>query len=81
MTIIRKELADKILVAYRMNFVNNLDFILLQICEIDPWLKRHRKKIQVIDIYNNRVRKDCIYNGRIYYIRITLEKVYEKIII
>ena len=75
MMAIRKELVDKIIVDYWINLVNHSYFMLLEIWELDLWLKRPGKKTQVINVYGNWVGRDCIWDSRIYFTKRALKDV------
>lgn len=53
MVIVKKNLIDKIVVDNRTDFINQLNFILLEIQELDLQSKIPKKKIQIFNIYNN----------------------------
>lgn len=46
-------LIDKFVLDHKKNFINHLYFMLPEIQELDPQLKKPGKKIQVINIYDN----------------------------
>ena len=74
-TTVKKELVTKIVVNHKMNLVNHPYFILLEIRELDLQSKRLGRKIRVVNVYDNWVRKGCTWNGGIYCIRRALENV------
>ena len=55
MTAMRKELVDKIIIDHRTDLFNHPYFMLLEIQELDPQLKKPRRKTQVVNVYDNRV--------------------------
>ena len=59
MTAMKKELIDKIVVDHRTNLVNHPYFILLEIWELDFWLKKPERKTRVVNLYDNWVGRDC----------------------
>ena len=60
MTAVRKKLVDKIMIDHRMDLVNHLYFMLLEIRELDPQSKRPRRKTQIVNIYDNWIGRGCI---------------------
>lgn len=53
MIIVRKNLVDKIVVDYKIDLVNHLYFMLLEIQRLDPQSKRLGKKTWVVNTYDN----------------------------
>lgn len=60
MTVVRKDLINKIVVNHRTNFINHLYSILLEIQELNPQSKKYKKKTQIVNIYNNQNAKGNI---------------------
>lgn len=54
-TVVRRDLLDKIVVEHKTDLVNHSYFILFEIRELDWQLKRPGRKTRVINIYDNRV--------------------------
>ena len=75
MTVIKKKLMDKIMVNHKIDLVNHLYLILLEIQKLDPHSKRSGRKIQIVNIYDNWVRKVYIWDSRIYCIKKILRDV------
>ena len=65
MMAVRKDLRDKIMVDHRTNLIHHPYFMLLEICELDLESKKHGKKIQVVNIYNNEVERGCTWDSGI----------------
>ncbi len=64
MTVIRRNLQNKIMVEHKTDLLNHPYFILPKIQELDWQSKRLEKKIQILNIYNNRVKQRCIWIRR-----------------
>lgn len=63
MTAVRKNLVDKIVIDHRTDLINHPYFMLLEIRELDPRSKIPGRKTQIVNIYDNRVGKDCTSDG------------------
>lgn len=55
---------NKIVVNHKTVFINYLYFMLLEIQELDPQSKRLGGKTRIVNIYDNRIRRGCIWNDR-----------------
>ena len=75
MTVVRKDLGDKIMVDHRTDFIYHPYFILLENRELDPQSKKPGRITRVVNVYNNRVGRGCIWDGSIQRIRRALEDV------
>lgn len=49
----RKKLVDKIIRENKLNLINHLFFLALNIRNIDNWSNQLVKQIKVVNIYNN----------------------------
>ena len=49
----KKNLVYKILVDHKIDLIDYLYFMLLEICKLDLRFKRPKRKTRVINIYNN----------------------------
>ena len=72
-TAIRKDLMNKFVVENKTNLVNSPYFILLEIRELDQQLRKPRRKMRALNVYDNRVGQGCTWNGGNPYIRWALE--------
>ena len=59
MMALRKNLTDKLVIKIRTNLVNHLYFILLEIWELDQQFKKPGRKMQALNIYDNRMGQGC----------------------
>lgn len=75
MTIVRKNLIDKIMVDHRIDLVNHLYFMLLEIQKLDTQSKRPRRKIWVVNTYDNQIGRSCPWDNKINYVRRPLEDI------
>ena len=73
MKAIKKNLADKIMLDHRTDLINHLYFMLLEIRKLNVKSKKLDRKIQVMNMYNNRIRSGCTWNGNIRRIRRALK--------
>lgn len=75
MTAVKKDLVDKVVVDHRMDLIDHLYFMLLEVCKIDSQFKKPRRKTCVINVYDNRVGRRCIWNEGISRTRRALEDI------
>lgn len=57
MTVVRKELTDKIVVEHRTDLINHPYVMLLEIRELDPRSKKPARKTQIVNVYDHRVER------------------------
>lgn len=59
MKAIKKNLADKIMLDHRTDLIDHLYFMLLEIRKLNIKSKKLDRKIQVMNMYINRIRSGC----------------------
>lgn len=52
-TAVRKDLRNKIMVDHRIDLIHYSNFILLKICKLNLQSKKLKRKMQVVNIYDN----------------------------
>lgn len=80
-TVIKKDFVNKIVVDYKTDIIDYPYFILLEICKLKIYSKRHERKIQGINIYNNWIKRGYMWNNGINRIKRVLENINWKLII
>lgn len=60
MMVIQKKLTNKIIIKYRINLINHFYIMLLKIYKLDSRLKKPRKKMKIVNIYDNSIKKRYI---------------------
>lgn len=59
MMAVMKDFTEKIVVDHKTDFISHFYFILLEIWELDTQSKRLDTKSRVVNVYNNKVERDC----------------------
>ncbi len=75
MTVIRKDLLDKIVIEHRTDLVNQPYFIFLKIRDLGQRSKRPGRKTRVLNVYDNRVGQGCTWIGNTPRVRRVLEDI------
>lgn len=81
MIVIKKDLNDKVVIDYKTDLINYLYIILLKVCKIDSWSKKTRRKTWVINVYDNQIRRRCIWDGSINHTIRALEDINWELVI
>lgn len=81
MTVVRKNLLDKIVIEHRTNLVNQLYFLLLKIWDLDQQSKWQKRKTQVFNAYDNQIGQSCIWTSNISWMKQALKNIKWKSII
>lgn len=66
MMIGQKKLMNKTIIEHRMDLINCLYIIFLEICKLNSRSKKLARKIRIVNIYDNRVEKGCTWDGDIF---------------